>query len=129
MNFTELNNKMNFINKEKIFRLNDKNYVIIKKLGEGGFGIVYEVQSLESNEKFALKKYRLSCEQKMGIPLDILREIKCYKVFREENENIAKLIGINCSNQSISILLEYCEMNLLNFIREKKIIRIYTMKK
>lgn len=120
MNFTELNNKMNFINKEKIIKLNNKNYVLKKKLGEGGFGVVYEVQSVENNEKFALKKYRLSCEQKMGIPLDILREIKCYKTFKEDNENIAKLISINCTNETISILLEYCEMNLLTFIRDKK---------
>jgi serine/threonine protein kinase len=105
---------------EKIIKIKNNNYKLIKKLGEGGFGIVYEVENIDSNEKFALKKYRLACEQKNGIPPDILREISCYKKFRDDNENIVKLFSIDCSNHNISLLLEYCEMNLFTFIKDKK---------
>jgi serine/threonine protein kinase len=105
---------------EKIIKIKNNNYKLIKKLGEGGFGIVYEVENIDNNEKFALKKYRLAGEQKNGIPTDILREICCYKKFKDENENIVKLFSIDCSNHNISLLLEYCEMNLFTFIKDKK---------
>ena len=113
-------------------------YNIIKKLGEGNFGIVYEAIKKDSNEKRAIKI----------IEKDIIRNAFKNTYFKEPTEedmkpyinccyneirNMQKAEGENGTNENavkfyecfnnkneFAIVMELCDDNLLNFLHKIK---------
>ena len=90
----------------------EKDYKVIKKLGEGGFGDVYLIE-----KKCALKKYNkiLKEEEKENIKnmINIINKIN--------NEYIIKYYDIYEENNTFNVLMEYGgEINLKQYIENKE---------
>ena len=90
----------------------EKDYKVIKKLGEGGFGDVYLIE-----KKCALKKFNkiLIEEEKENIKnmINIINKIN--------NEYIIKYYDIYEENNTFNVLMEYGgEINLKRYIENKK---------
>ena len=94
-------------------------YEIIKTIGDGTFGVVYEGRNKLTKEKVAIKKlkqkYKTFEECKNKIEIKILESLN--------HENIVKLKEvIREYNGEVSYIFEFCDCNLFQFInthREK----------
>ena len=101
-----------------IIILRDKEYEVIKKLGEGGFGRVIQVKNKSDNKFYALKEIIISKEMKDKIEdikkeADILSKFNC--------KNIVKYYDSCLYKGKYYILMEYCEgQNLKDFINTNK---------
>ena len=87
----------------------EKDYKVIKKLGEGGFGDVYLIE-----KKCALKKFNktLKEEEKENIK-NMINKIN--------NEYIIKYYDIYEENNTFNVLMEYGgEINLKQYIENQK---------
>ena len=92
-------------------------YELIRVIGDGTYGIVYEGKNKETKEKVAIKKlkqmYRTLEECKNKIEIKILEELY--------HDNIIHLKEvIRDFNGEISYIFEYCDCNLLEFIETHK---------
>ena len=90
-----------------------KNYEIIKEIGDGTYGIVYEGINKETKQKVAIKKLK----EKFRCLEDCLsrKEVKALEKFN--HENIVKLKEVIIDNKGeVSYIFEYCDCNLLDFI-------------
>ena len=76
----ELNNK--FENGEP---LSKSKFKIIKELGEGGFGKVFQVTSLYSQNDYAMKVLDKNNFQNMGFGYQVLREIELQNKCNHKN--------------------------------------------
>ena len=90
----------------------EKDYKVIKKLGEGGYGDVYLIE-----KKCALKKFNkiLKEEEKENIKnmINIINKIN--------NEYIIKYYDIYEENNTFNVLMEYGgEINLKQYIENKE---------
>ena len=98
--------------------LGSKEYKIIKELGHGAFGKVYQVLSEEEDKYYALKKIELRefSEEELDVyenEAKILSSIN--------NAHIVKYYGSSKDNEFFYILMEYCEgSDLKKFIKEYK---------
>ncbi|CAG8436424.1 2710_t:CDS:2 [Ambispora gerdemannii] len=82
-------------------------------LGRGAFGSVYHAINWENGEAFAVKQVKLS-----NIPESELdREIELLSILN--HDNIVKYIGFEKTNESLYIILEYCENGSLHTICRK----------
>lgn len=59
-------------------------YQVIKKLGEGSYGVVYLVINTTTNQKLAIKKIKME-DNHEGIPSTSLREISILKMLKHPN--------------------------------------------
>ena len=90
-------------------------YKIKKKLGEGGFGIVYLIE--KNSQQYALKKCKLKLNNE---------EIEQYKkiiniLSKLNNEHLIKYYDAFIENDSFNILMEYVgDNNLKQFIHDYK---------
>ena len=92
-------------------------YELIRVIGDGTYGIVYEGKNKETKEKVAIKKlkqkYRTLEECKNKIEITILEKLY--------HDNIIHLKDvIRDFNGEISYIFEYCDCNLLEFIETHK---------
>ena len=92
-------------------------YELIRVIGDGTYGIVYEGKNKETKEKVAIKKlkqkYRTLEECKNKIEITILEKLY--------HDNIIHLKDvIRDFNGEISYIFEYCDCNLLEFIDTHK---------
>ena len=88
-------------------------YEIIKDLGGGSYGTVYEGINNETNEKVAIKKLK----QKMDSWDDCMNQNEVYFLRKLNHPNIIKLIEvIREPNSDISFVFEFCECNLYEYI-------------
>ena len=92
-------------------------YEIIRLIGDGTYGIVYEGKNKETKEKVAIKKlkqkYQTLEECKNTIEIKILEKLN--------HDNLIKLKEvIRDYNGDISYIFEYCDCNLLEFINSHK---------
>ena len=93
----------------------EKGYKILKKLGEGGFGIVYLVE--KDKKQYALKQSKIKLTEK---------EIEQYKnminiLSKINNEYLIKYYETFMENDTFNILMEYAgEKNLKQFIQDYK---------
>ena len=92
-------------------------YELIRVIGDGTYGIVYEGKNKETKEKVAIKKlkqkYRTLEECKNKIEITILEKVY--------HDNIIHLKDvIRDFNGEISYIFEYCDCNLLEFIDTHK---------
>ena len=47
-------------------------YVILEKVEEGSYGVIYRARSKETQETVAIKKFK--CVGKVGLPISFVRE-------------------------------------------------------
>ena len=109
-----INQKLNTkIVKESII-INNIEYKIIKELGKGGFGKVYQVLSKSDNKYYAIKEISIKEEAEEKIK-NFQNETKILSKFN--CDNIVKYYASSKDENSIYILMEFCGgENLRNFI-------------
>jgi len=91
-----------------------KEYKLIKELGRGGFGIVYQVLSVSDNKFYAIKKKPIKNETENEIK-EFQNEAVILSKFN--SNNIVKYYGSSKDNNNIYILMECCNGETLrNFI-------------
>jgi cyclin-dependent kinase len=88
-------------------------YQKLEKLGQGSYGIVYKSQHRQTDEIVALKRIRINAEGK-GIPPSALTEISLLKELI--HPNIVKLYDVIYSGTKLTLVFEYLDFNLKNFI-------------
>ena len=93
-------------------------YQILKSIGDGTYGTVYEGINKETNQKVAIKKLKnkmTSWEECM-----LQNEVR-YLSKLNKNENIIKLLEvIREQNNDVSYIFEYCDCNLFEFIERHR---------
>ena len=113
-------------------------YDIIKKIGEGGFGIVYEVKLKETEELRAIKvidkkkiidifineNLRKPNEEEMKIYINsFFNEIENMKLIEgknKENENTVKFYEYFHTENEFCIVMELCDGNLFEILSNKE---------
>ncbi len=94
-----------------------KEFKILKILGSGAYGEIYQIEDPEGN-KYALKKIKL-INGNQTIRFDMLREPNFLKYC--ENENLVNLYEVSFINKNqIALLMEYCDCDLIQFIERFK---------
>ena len=99
---------------DKVIVIEGKEYEIVKELGHGGFGKVFQVLGKSDKKSYAIKEIPIKKETKDQIEeiqteAEILSKFNC--------DNIVKCYGTSKDNNNIYILMEFCsEGNLRNFI-------------
>ena len=88
-------------------------YELIKVIGDGTYGVVYEGKNKETREKVAIKKlkkkYKSLEECKSNTEVQVLEKLN--------HENIIQLKEvIRDWNGEVSYIFEYCDCNVLEFI-------------
>ena len=100
-----------FISKDSL----TKYYKIIKMIGKGGFGKVYEVENLKTSETFACKKI-----SKTNILNYVNFKNEINIMSKADHPHIIKLYEIYESNRSFYLIMELCKGGqLINKIMEK----------
>ena len=100
-----------------IIQINSQEYKIIKELGQGAFGKVYQVINNNCNKYYAIKKILLKNLNENQFE-NIQNEAKILSNI--ESEYIVKYYDSFKDKDSFNILMEYCENDLKNFINEYK---------
>ena len=97
-------------------KVNDR-YEIIKTIGEGGYGRVFQVKSKSDNKYYAIKEIIIRDEMKDKIK-DIQKEADILSKFN--SNNIVKYYDSFKINNKYYIVMEYCDgQNLKDFINKK----------
>ena len=92
-------------------------YQILKVIGDGTYGKVYEGINKETNEKVAIKKLK----NKMSSWEDCILQNEVRFLRKLNNENIVKLLEvIREQNSDVSYIFEYCDCNLFEFIEKHR---------
>ena len=92
-------------------------YQILKIIGDGTYGKVYEGINKETNEKVAIKKLK----NKMSSWEDCILQNEVRFLRKLNNENIVKLLEvIREQNSDVSYIFEYCDCNLFEFIEKHR---------
>ena len=88
-------------------------YEILKDIGGGSYGTVYEGINKETHQKVAIKKLK----QKIDCWEDCMNQNEVYFLRKLNHPNVIKLIEvIREQNSDISFVFEFCECNLYEFI-------------
>ncbi len=82
------------------------NYIIKKKLGEGSYGVVWEVEHKETGLARAMKKIVKNSKSKKDSEKDILNEIDILK--RMDHPNIVKIFEFYNTDEGYYLITEYC---------------------
>ena len=113
-------------------------YEIIKKIGQGRFGTIYEVKDKKTKEKRAIKliekseilsKYKKEDEQiDNNKVIDLymngfINEINLTKTL--ENENVVKFYEYFNTDDELVIVMELCDSNLLDIISKYTFVYAY----
>ncbi|KAL1436010.1 hypothetical protein MTO96_010767 [Rhipicephalus appendiculatus] len=86
------------------------NYVIMKKIGEGTYGVVYKAKCKVTDKIVAMKKIRLE-GQKEGVPGTTMREVTLLRELT--HENIVRLVDVvMTASKTIHLVFEYMTMDL-----------------
>ena len=96
--------------------INKKKYEIKKKLGQGGYGKVYQVLNNSDNKYYALKEFPIKGETKDNIQ-SIKKEAQILSKFN--HKNIVKYYDSLEKDDKFYILMEYCDDQNLNVFMEK----------
>ena len=88
-------------------------YELIRVIGDGTYGIVYEGINKETKEKVAIKKLKQKCQTLE----ECKSEMEIIILEQSHHENIIRLKEIiRDFNSEVSYIFEYCDCNLLQFI-------------
>ena len=94
-----------------------KKYEIIREIGDGTYGIVYEGINKENNQKVAIKRLK----QKYKSLEECLSKIEVKVLEKLNHENIVQLKEvIRDKKGQVSYIFEYCDCNLYEFIESHK---------
>ncbi|XP_065293598.1 cyclin-dependent kinase 1-A-like [Dermacentor albipictus] len=87
------------------------NYVMMEKIGEGTYGVVYKARCKRSNKTVAMKKVRVENADE-GVPSTTIREVTLLKELT--HENIVRLVDVVMpgSNSAMYLVFEYMAMDL-----------------
>jgi len=85
----------------------------VGKLGEGTYGIVYKAINTETGQAVALKRIRLESEDE-GVPCTAIREISLLKEL--DHENIVKLYEIVHETDKLTLVFEFCDLDLKKYL-------------
>ena len=92
-------------------------YQILKVIGDGTYGKVYEGINIETNEKVAIKKLK----NKIQSWEECVNQNEVYFLRKLNHENIIKLMEvIREQNSDVSYIFEYCDCNLFEFIEKHR---------
>jgi len=92
-------------------------YQIIRQIGDGTYGEVYEGIDKETNKKVAIKKLK----NKFASWEECFLQNEVRFLHDLKNENIVKLIEvIREQNSDVSYIFEYCDCNLFEFIEKHR---------
>ena len=89
---------------EKGFNTLNDNYEILKRLGKGSFGNVYEVKQIKTGEYRAVKKI-----SKLHLPDEIKYKKEIDILMKTDHPNILKLYGIYETTRSLYLVTEECK--------------------
>lgn len=96
----------------------DEDYIVIEKLGQGGFGDVYKVESKITHNVYAAKVILMAFDDPISELMSIINEIKALKTCYHENIIRIKDYFITRYKPIIVIILEYVkEGNLRKYIK------------
>ena len=129
-------NKDNKDNKDNSFLKNSRTkedyknyYEILKKIGGGGFGDIYEAKDKNTNEKKALKiidkdrmKSKLMILKNNINVSEYLNEITCMKNLEgknQDNKNTVKFYEYFDNEKEFIIVMELCDENLVKHIANR----------
>lgn len=88
-------------------------YKVVKTLGEGSFGSVFEAQNLKTKEKVAIKKMKQDYQSWKDCLH--LRELMSLKVLR--HANIVRLKEMVLENKKLHFIFEFCDHDLYKEIK------------
>ncbi|KAH8021515.1 hypothetical protein HPB51_015911 [Rhipicephalus microplus] len=87
-----------------------KDYVIMEKIGEGTYGVVYKAKCKATNKMVAIKKIRVEGGGE-GVPATTIREVALLRELK--HENIVRLIDVIMPpSKAIHLVFEYMTMDL-----------------
>ena len=92
-----------------IFTIQEKKYYLDKLIAEGGYALIYKIQSIEDNKFYALKKITI---QSPSHKKQIKREIKIWKELSKFG-NIVELKDFQWGEKHAYIIMELCEEGTL----------------
>ncbi|GAW82197.1 CDK-related protein kinase 6 [Plasmodium gonderi] len=98
-------------------------------IGKGTYGIVYKALDKEEKKLVAIKKIINLCDDNYGISKSILRELTILQKINHKNiiklkyifygkDIEEKLKGENLENSCLYLAFEYCDIDLLNFVKK-----------
>ena len=92
-----------------IFAIQQKKYYLDNLIAEGGYALIYKIQSVEDNKLYALKKITI---QSPSHKKQIKREIKIWKELSKFG-NIVELKDFQWGEKHAYIIMELCEEGTL----------------
>ena len=92
-----------------IFTIQQKKYYLDNLIAEGGYALIYKIQSVEDNKLYALKKITI---QSPSHKKQIKREIKIWKELSKFG-NIVELKDFQWGEKHAYIIMELCEEGTL----------------
>lgn len=94
-------------------------YLILEKVGEGTYGVVYKAKDRNTGEFFALKKIRLDSEDE-GVPSTSIREICLLKELR--HRNVVHLEDVVHSKNRLYLVFEYIDFDLKRWLENTSVV-------
>jgi len=88
-----------------------EHYKILKKLGEGSYGVVSKVKHLSTGQERAMKKIQKNTKSKKEDDEDIINEIEILK--KLDHPNIVKIFEFYNSPDHFFIITEFCKLGEL----------------
>ena len=88
-----------------VFTIHEKKYYLDDLIAEGGYALIYKIQSVSDNKLYALKKITI---QSSSHKKQIKREIKIWKDLSKFS-NIVELIDFQWGEKHAYIIMELCE--------------------
>ena len=96
-----------------IVSIHEKQYYLDNLIAEGGYALIYKIQSVSDEKMLALKKINI---QSSNHKKQIKREVKIWKELSKYG-NIVELIDFEFTEKHAYIVMEYCEEGtLLDFV-------------
>ena len=92
-----------------VFTIHEKKYYLDDLIAEGGYALIYKIQSVSDNKFYALKKITI---QSSSHKKQIKREIKIWKDLSKFS-NIVELIDFQWGEKHAYIIMELCEEGTL----------------
>ncbi|KAI7868649.1 kinase-like domain-containing protein [Mucor mucedo] len=97
--------------------VNGKKYLVLKPLGEGGSGKVFQVFSYEHTENFALKWVKVRNKEEME---NVKNEIELMRLL-EDSVHTITLFDSEFTPQVVLMIMEYGEMDFATLIKIKSL--------
>ncbi|KAJ1611548.1 putative cyclin-dependent kinase 3 [Cryptosporidium canis] len=99
----------------------EKNYSMVRVIGEGTYGVVWEGLRKDTGEVVALKKIRFDSDEildEVGLPSTAIREIVLLRELK--HPNIVALLEVSCTGMQIWLIFEYCEIDLRRYLKQNR---------